>query len=93
MLIADIVVSVSVCCASPFECDGGGKVYSLCSRPFSFPQSHFQLAVRDVRFRIYLSAGASFCQATPDSFRSVCPPASWCLKIRFQSEIGSIRVP
>ncbi len=70
MSFADILVSNSIQCASPFECNGGGKVLGLCGRPFSFPQNHFQFAKGDVCFCVDLWAGAGFCQATSDSLRS-----------------------
>ena len=76
MPVADLLVSNSICCASTFERYRVGNVYGLYRRPFSFPQAHYHFAKGDVRFRIHLSAGASFCQATPDSLCSVCSPTS-----------------
>lgn len=87
MHVADSLVSDSICCASTFERYRIGNLYGLCRRPFRFPQSSYRFAKGDVCCCIYLSARALICQATPDIFRSVCPPASWRLKISFQLDI------
>jgi len=81
MRVADFLVSNRIRRTSAFECDRVGNLHRLYRRPFCFPPNPYHLAKGDVRFGIYLSAGASFCQATPDSVCSVCPPPSYCLRI------------
>jgi hypothetical protein len=76
MRVADLLVGISIRHASTFERYRVVNVYRLYRRPFSFSASRYRLAQRDVRFCLHLSAGASFCQATPDDLRSVCPPPS-----------------
>jgi hypothetical protein len=76
MRVADLLVSIGIRHASTFESDRVFDLYSLYRRPFSFTADHYRIANGDVRFGFYLSAGARFCEAAPDSFCSVCPPAS-----------------
>jgi hypothetical protein len=81
MRVADFLVSNRIRRASAFECDRVGNVHGMYRRPFSLAQNRHHLANGDVRFCIHLSAGAGFCQATPDGLYSVCPPPSYCLRI------------
>ena len=93
MRVDDLLVSNSIRRASTFNRDRVGKLHSLYRRPFSFPQSPHQLAKGDVHFRGHLSAGTGFCETTVDRLCSVCPPASWRLKISSQLDIGPIVIP
>jgi hypothetical protein len=76
MRVADLLVGNGIRCASTFERYRVGDMHSLHRGPFSFPQNHDNLATGDVRLCLHFSAGASFCQATPDSLCSVRPPTS-----------------
>ncbi len=76
MRVADLLVGIGIRRASTFERYRVVDMYGLYRCPFSLPTNCYQLAKGDVRFCLHLSAGASLCQATPDSLRSVCPPAS-----------------
>jgi hypothetical protein len=76
MRVADVLVGLSIRCASTFERYRVVDVYRLYRRPFSFPQSHYHPAKGDVRFCIHLSAEAGFFQAVSDRVRALCSPAS-----------------
>src|SRR5437879_154498 len=83
---ADALVSNSIRLASPSECGRIGKMYSLCSRSFSFPQTHLHSVGSDVRFTVHLSDGGSCRQAAPHSIRTQRPASSSSLGLR---RIGS----
>jgi len=51
-------------------------LYGLYRGPFSFPQSHYQIATGDVRFGVPGSAGAGSGKAMPGRLGAVCPPTS-----------------
>ncbi len=76
MPAADYLVSNSIRHASALGRHGVRCVYGLYRGPFSFPQSHYQFATGDVRFRDQRSAGASFGKAMPGRLGAVCPPSS-----------------
>jgi hypothetical protein len=76
MRVADHLVGNSVRCASTFERYRVGNVHFLHRRPFSFPQNPNHIAKGAVRFCIHLFARADLGEATPDSVRPVCSPAS-----------------
>jgi hypothetical protein len=76
MPAADYLVSNSIRHSSALGRYRVVDLYCLYRRPFGFPSNHYHLAKGDVCFCLHLSAGAGFCQATPDSLCSVCPPTS-----------------
>jgi hypothetical protein len=76
MRAADLLVGISIRRASTFERYRVVDLYRLYRSAFSFSANRDDLAAGDVRFSLHLSAGASFCQATPDGFCSVCSPPS-----------------
>jgi len=87
MRVADLLVGISIRRASTFERYRVVDVYRLYRCPFGFTTNCYHLAKGDVRFCLHLSAGASFCQATPNSLCSVRPSASQRLEISFQLDI------
>jgi len=76
MRVADLVVSNNIRHASAFERNRIVILYGLYRSPFSFPQSHDQIATGHVRFRDHRSAGAGSGKAMPGRLGAVCPPTS-----------------